>query len=185
MKSATNLLFCSALLGITAVAGYAQDLWSDNFTANPAGRWLYFADTVMGGKSTGRVEFTSEGSRSFARMTGKVTTENNGGFIQIRRDMDDRLAKGLTGVRVFVRGNEQEYFVHLRTRGTRLPWQYYQASFYAGSGWQEVVIPFAEFEASGNFLRKTPSSQSIKSVGIVAFGREHEVALDVSEVGFF
>jgi hypothetical protein len=139
----------------------------------------------MGGKSTGRVEFTSEGSRSFARMTGKVTTKNNGGFIQIRRDMDDRLAKGLTGVRVFASGNEQEYFVHLRTLATPLPWQYYEARFYAGIGWQEVVIPFAEFEASGNFLRKTPSSKSIKSIGIVAFGREHEVALDVGEVGFF
>ena len=118
-------------------------------------------------------------------MTGVVTTANNGGLIQIRSDAGDRPAKRLNGVRVYVRGNEQVYYVHLRTRGTRLPWQYYQASFYAGSGRQEVVIPFAEFEASGSFLRKMPSPQSIKSVGIVAYGREHEVALDVSEVGFF
>lgn len=185
MKPITSAFLCSAFLGITTFAGYAQNSWSDNFTSNSAGRWSYFADTVMGGNSTGRVEFTSEGSRSFARMTGVVTTANNGGFIQIRSDVGDRPAKGLNGVRVYVRGNEQVYYVHLRTRGTRLPWQYYQASFYAGSGWQEVVIPFAEFEASGSFLRKMPSPQSIKSVGIVAYGREHEVALDVSEVGFF
>ena len=42
--------------------------------------WAYLADTVMGGVSQGRAEFSSDA----LRLTGKVSTENNGGFIQVR-----------------------------------------------------------------------------------------------------
>jgi hypothetical protein len=66
---------------------------------------------------------------AYARMTGRVTTANNGGFIQIRKDLGSPPPEGTKGVRLIVRGNGERYFVHLRTSGTLLPWQYYQASF--------------------------------------------------------
>ena len=40
--------------------------------------WAYLADTVMGGVSQGGAEF----SAGALRLTGQVSTKNNGGFIQ-------------------------------------------------------------------------------------------------------
>ena len=57
----------------------------DNFDSMPKERWEFISDQVMGGVSHGNVKFFSSSSQSFARMTGNVSTKNNGGFIQFRR----------------------------------------------------------------------------------------------------
>ena len=66
---------------------------------------------------------------SFYHMEGKVSTENNGGFIQIRRSLTDVNLKNAQSIKINASGNNQEYFLHLRTKGTLLPWQYYQLGF--------------------------------------------------------
>ena len=86
-------------------------------------------------------------------MTGSVSTENNGGFIQFRMKMSKSLPEEARGLRLIVRGNTQRYFVHLRTGGTFLPWQYYQSGFDVSKGWAEVLLPFKDFKASGAFLK--------------------------------
>ena len=75
--------------------------------------------------------------------------------------------------------------MHLRTSGTVLPWQYYQAGFEVTQEWSEVRLPFTDFKASGRLLRTVPRPESLKSVGIVAFGREHEAEIDVREVSYY
>ena len=47
--------------------------------------WSFFTDGVMGGLSQGTAIITSDNDMPCYKMTGKVTTENNGGFIQIRQ----------------------------------------------------------------------------------------------------
>ena len=39
---------------------------------------------VMGGVSTGGASLEKDGDVTFARLTGNVSTRNNGGFIQLR-----------------------------------------------------------------------------------------------------
>lgn len=163
----------------------AEDIMIETFEIQPETRWRFFADTVMGGVSIGQVTFKTEGGKSYAHMTGKVSTANNGGFIQIRTDLSTSPPAEAQGVRLIVRGNVQSYFVHLRTRGTLLPWQYYQAEFDVTQHWTEINLPFAAFEASGRLLRSVPRTRSLKSIGIVAFGRDHEAEIDVQEVGFY
>jgi hypothetical protein len=163
----------------------AEDTMIETFNAQPETRWRFFTDGVMGGVSTGQAAFMREGDKAFMRLTGRVSTDNNGGFIQVRMALPDAGTTGSTGVRLVVRGNDQRYFVHLRTQGTRLPWQYYQAGFEAARDWTEIRLPFESFEPSGSLLRSTPRADSLKSIGIVAFGRDHEAALDVEEVGFY
>jgi hypothetical protein len=158
---------------------------TERFEAGAEDRWRFFTDQVMGGVSTGRVTLLSEGDRRFARMTGSVSTANRGGFIQMRRELEAGAGEGTTGVRLLVRGNGQRYFVHLRTAGTRLPWQYYQAGFDAGEDWAEVRLPFSAFRASGGLLAATPRADQLGSVGIVAYGRDHAAEIDVAEVGFY
>jgi hypothetical protein len=161
------------------------EMMIEDFTMKPEARWRFFTDTVMGGVSTGAMAFIEENGRSFARMTGTVSTANNGGFIQIRRELADPPPEGTTGVRLVVRGNDQTYFVHLRTSGTILPWQYYQAGFDVTRKWREVRLPFTAFKASDGMLSSVPAAGSLKSVAIVAFGRDHDASIDIREVGYY
>lgn len=173
------------LVLLAPMAAVAEEIMIENFEARPETRWRFFTDGVMGGVSTGQVTFVGEDGRTHAHMTGKVSTANNGGFIQIRTDLANGVPKGASGVRLVVRGNDQRYFVHLRTSGTVLPWQYYQAGFDVTRDWMVVRLPFDAFEPSGRLLRSVPRAESLKSIGIVAYGRDHDAEIDVKEVGFY
>jgi len=157
----------------------------EDFTMQPETRWRFLTDQVMGGVSTGGVAFALEDGTPYARMTGRVSTANRGGFIQMRLDLASPPPKGTTGVRLVVRGNAQRYFVHLRTGGTLLPWQYYQAGFDVTQSWSEVRLPMDGFTASGALLRNVPRPTSLSSVAIVAYGRDHDAQIDVREVSFY
>ena len=157
----------------------------EDFTMQPETRWQFFTDQVMGGVSSGGVAFEQENGIAFARMTGRVSTANRGGFIQMRLYLVSPPPEGTTGVRLIVRGNGQRYFVHLRTGSTLLPWQYYQAGFAVSESWTEVRLPLDAFSASGGLLRTVPKAAGLTSVGVVAFGRNHDARIDVREVGFY
>ncbi len=175
----------SSLVIIGSTMARADENLAEDFSKSPETRWDYVADTVMGGVSSGAVQFSSEGDVAFARLTGTVSTENNGGFIQLRHKLPERPDSSVSGVRLLVRGNGEQYFVHLRTRGTVLPWQYYQAEFATSDAWTEINLPLSDFKASGAILRATPVADEITSVGVVAYGRDHEARVDVSEIGFY
>ena len=66
-----------------------------------------------------------------------------------------------------------------------LPWQYYQAGFETGDDWQEVLIPFTAFTSSSAVLPKKISPASVQSLGIVAFGRDHEADISIREIRLF
>ena len=175
-----GFFFCLALF---VVVSYAEGQEMDTIEGDAAS-WQYFSDQVMGGKSSGNSKLLTEGGSSYRRLEGLVTTENNGGFIQIRSSVS-KLAKDVTGLELVVRGNGQNYFVFLRTSGTVLPWQYYKAEFPTNSDWKTVQIRFSDFDRSSAWLRKTIVPDSIKSIGIVAFGRNHKALIDVKEITFF
>lgn len=172
-----------ALLMVPASA-MADAFMTDRFEDAPETRWRFFTDTVMGGVSTGDLVFADHDGTPMARLSGSVSTRNNGGFIQMRRD-DISVPDMALGVRLMVRGNNQPYFVHLRTSGTVLPWQYYQARFDAVETWREIRLPFDTFTPSGRLLRTRLKPETITSIGIVAYGRDHEARIDVREVGFY
>ena len=180
----------SVYLTVLLILGIPSFVWASNsliedFKSQPETRWRFISDTIMGGVSTGKIGFLEDNGDAYARMTGNVSTENNGGFIQFRMKLPKPLPEKSLGLRLAVRGNAQRYFVHLRTAGTFLPWQYYQSGFDVSNGWAEVLLPFKEFKASGAFLKSTPSPEDLQSVGIVAFGRNHEAEIDVREVSYF
>jgi len=173
------------VLLLLPIATAAEDIMIETFEMQPETRWRFFTDGVMGGVSSGQLTFLKGGDRTFARMTGTVSTANNGGFIQVRMDLPKSAPDEATGVRLVVRGNDQPYFVHLRTSGTFLPWQYYQAEFEVTGNWREVRLPFEAFMASGRLLRTVPRPGSLKSIAVVAYGRDHSAEVDVREIGFY
>lgn len=185
MPAKNFLQFAAILLMGLSIAAHAEEVMFEDFQSEPASRWTFIADTVMGGVSTGKVAFETKGTVSFARLTGSVSTENRGGFIQFRRKLDTRLPDSVVGIRMIVRGNGQNYFVHLRTKGTVLPWQYYQSGFKTTNAWREVRVPLSSFKPSGRMLRRTPDARSVTSIGVVAFGRDHDAQVDVREIEFY
>ncbi len=183
-------LVAAALLSGTFPPALAEeplngDALIEDFTMQPETRWRFFTDQVMGGLSTGNLARMQDDGQTFARMTGRVSTANRGGFIQMRLELATPPPKGTSGVRLIVRGNDQRYFVHLRTGGTVLPWQYYQAGFEVTESWSEVRLPLDAFEASGRLLRSVPAPGSLTSVAVVAYGHDHDARIDVREVGFY
>ena len=176
-----------ALAGLmmSAIPGHAEDGMFTDFSGADGSGWRFFTDQVMGGVSEGQARIEEiDGARAL-RLTGTVSTENRGGFIQARLDLEAPLAPDAEGIVLRVRGDGQRYFVHLRTSGTMLPWQYYQAPFETGAEWTEVRLPWAAFEASGRMLRDVPKAETVRSVAIVAYGRDHVADVAVAEIGTF
>ncbi|WP_161470981.1 CIA30 family protein [Tropicimonas marinistellae] len=146
--------------------------------------WTYVSDNVMGGVSQGQSNSSTENGQSFIRLTGEVSTKNRGGFIQVRTKID-ALEKDHQGLVLRVRGNGERYFIHLRTRSTRLPWQFYQAGFETGPDWREVRLPWSAFKPSGSLLPSRVSPETILSVGLVAYGRDHTADVSLAELSFY
>ena len=149
------------------------------------GQWSYIDDTVMGGFSEGTAEFQSNGSDKMMRLTGEVSTENNGGFIQVRSSVPWNLAKGKTGIKLKIKGNGEQYFLHIRNSSTRLPWHYYQLGFGTSETWGEVELPFDAFIKSSSFLRAPMNQNTIKTIGIVAYGKDYTADISVMSLEFY
>ena len=185
MRALVPLALAAALILSAAPLLSAEETSIEDLAMQPEAGWRFFTDAVMGGVSSGQVVFAQDDGQPHARMTGRVSTANRGGFIQMRLDLASPPPEGTTGVRLVVRGNDQRYFVHLRTAGTVLPWQYYQAGFDVTQSWSEVRLPMDAFVASGSLLRTTPRPRRLTSVAVVAFGRDHDAEIDVREVEFY
>ena len=57
-------------------------------TQDDGADWTMVSDRVMGGVSEGRLTYETVEGRPALRLTGDVRLENNGGFLQMARDMD-------------------------------------------------------------------------------------------------
>ena len=147
--------------------------------------WSYLADTVMGGVSDGSAEFKGKGSDKFIKLTGEVSTANNGGFIQVRSSIPWKLAKDKTGIKIKVKGNGEQYYLHIRNSSTRLPWHYYHQSFKTTSTWKEIKLPFQFFKKSASILRTLVTQSTIKTIAIVAYGKDHTADISVMSLEFY
>ncbi|MGX0876228.1 hypothetical protein ACSSV4_000903 [Roseovarius sp. MBR-154] len=163
-----------------------------DYAPPPLGSYRFISDQVMGGVSEGAARIEEEAGARYLRLTGTVSTANRGGFLQARVTLDTALPEAAQGIVVRVRGAGGRYFgaggryfVHLRTRGTVLPWQYYQAGFETSGDWQEVRIPFSAFAPSGALLRATPDPASVTSLAAVAYGRDHQADLSFRWLGLY
>ena len=166
------LLFCSLSISSQVL----EDL-KDN-----RADWDCFSDQVMGGVSEGSASVVSQEDGNFFRLQGDVSTENNGGFIQCRANVNLK-TKGLNGIRIKVKGNGDEYYVHLRVP-RMLPWNYYSAKFYASEEWQTIDLPLSSFEYSRNPSKKFKSSK-ISTIGIVAYGKDFYAEVDLAQLEIY
>jgi uncharacterized protein YxeA len=177
MKTITASLFTLLLALINGGA------MADNIIKT--GQWSYFADTVMGGVSEGTAKFEDQGLDQVIRLIGEVSTANNGGFIQVRSPVLWEAAKGKTGIKLTIKGNGDQYYLHIRTANTRLPWHYYQHSFQTNGSWHEIRLPFDAFVKSSSLMKAKLNQSKIKTIGIVAYGKDYSADLSVQGLEFY
>ncbi|MBN2132111.1 MAG: bifunctional methionine sulfoxide reductase B/A protein [Sedimentisphaerales bacterium] len=149
--------------------------------------WELLTDRVMGGVSTGKMGVAAHDGRTAMHMTGSVSLKNNGGFVQARLSLNPKRrnfnAAAYDGVQVTVKGNGESYAIHLRTKDTRLPWQYYHAPFRATQQWQEIKLPFRKFVPAS--LNQPLDAGNLRSVAVVAIEKEFNADIHVDEISFY
>ncbi len=148
--------------------------------------WRLVSDTVMGGTSQGQLIPDTVQGRPCLRLTGHVSLENNGGFVQASLDLGaDALldASSYHGFEIEVCGNGESYNLHLRTADTVIVWQSYRVSFEALPRWQTLRLPFLAFQP---YRIDVPLDlRCLKRMGLVAIGREFTADLCVGRVGLY
>ena len=159
---------------------------NQEFCESSTTRWCFVTDKVMGGVSEGNLEINKSEDITYYKMTGNVSTLNNGGFIQFRTVLKNHPKNKLfDGVRIKVRGNNEKYAIHIRTKYLFLPWQYYEASFMATKEWDIIEIPFNQFNKSNFYQPSDVSSTDIKTIGVVAIGRDFQAEIDLAFIELY
>lgn len=167
-----------------------DDRTSGNLNSNLGAKWQLVTDSVMGGISTGKLTLDNIKNKNCLRMQGNVSTENNGGFVQIALPLSDNKsddrpfdASAYTGIEIDVLGNNESYNIHFRTDNLWFPWQSYRFSFKATSDWQTYRFPFSKLEPYKT--TKSFSQDEIMRIGLVAIGREFQANLCVASIKFY
>ena len=166
---------------------FAKDDISIPFTEENARYWQYISDQTMGGVSNGQAVLDKDGDMIFARLTGNVSTANNGGFLQIRTNFSFvdliNTNKDLKGVLLNTKGNGETYHIFIRTSEDRSYRDFYSATFITNENWEIVDLPFSEFKH--RYSNKSLDGNDIRTFGIVAYGRNFYSDVSVSKISFY
>ncbi len=180
MKRTLTAALLSTL--ISATPSLSQET-SMNITPD----WEFVADTVMGGASTGRIIQETVQGQAATRLSGTVSLDNNGGFVQMAFDLaqDGRVVdvSDFTGIEVNVIGNNETYDIRLRTDALTRPWQSFRTEFTATDTWQTLRIPFTAFQAHKTDVAFDPAE--LRRIGILAIGRVFEADVAVARIQFY
>ena len=109
-------------------------------------------------------------------------------FIQISRNVREK-SKNAKGILLKVRGNGENYYVHVNTSETIfMPQQYrfyYQAVFPTSKEWSEIRLPFSSFKRSSPQISKYINGEKLKNIGFLAYGKNHNALLDIKFLSFY
>jgi hypothetical protein len=155
--------------------------------ASPNQYWRLVTDAVMGGVSRGSIAKETLEGREAIRMRGDVSTENNGGFVQIALDLAPETgsfdAGGFTGLEMDVFGNNESYGAHLRTTDITRPQQSYRQSFVARPDWRTLRLPFVQFMP--HRIDIPLDVRRLRRIGLVAIGREFAADLAIARLALY
>ncbi len=150
-------------------------------------RWRGFTDRVMGGVSDADFAKSFVEGRHCIRMTGRVTRDRGGGFIQMALDLGGRSglldASGYRGLELQVLGNDEIYNVHLRTPDCGWYDQSYRATFQAKPAWTVVRLPWAEFKP--NDLAAPLDLTRLQRIAVLGWMRDFRADLSLAELSLY
>ncbi len=183
MPRIRRLLSVTALCaGLLAAAPTTPTALAGDRTMELTPDWEYVADSVMGGVSRGALRAETVDGRDAARLTGTVSLENNGGFIQMAFAAAADMS-AWTGIELEVFGNGEAYDLRLRTDQLTRPWQSYRATFTAPPAWTTVRIPFGDLVAHRTEAAFDP--RRVRRIGVLAIGRAFAADIAVAGVRLY
>jgi hypothetical protein len=150
-------------------------------------RWSGFSDRVMGGVSDATLVRATLAGKRCIRLTGRVTRDRGGGFIQMALDLAPRGGafdgSAWAGVELHVHGNDEEYNVHLRTPDCRWYDESYRHTFNAVRAWRRVRIPWHEFAPNGTTAPL--ASARLQRIAVLGWMREFEADIALSAIALY
>jgi hypothetical protein len=153
----------------------------------PGAGWRGFSDRVMGGISNAELDAATVAGKSCIRLTGNVTRESNGGFIQMAlyfgRDYDEFDGSAYKGIELLVYGNNEDYNLHVRTSDCGWHDESYRMTFYAEPAWQRIRVPWEAFEA--NNVEAPLNSAHLQRIAILGWMREFEADVALAEIALY
>lgn len=164
----------------------------DDFSSDISRRatsWEGFTDRVMGGRSDMEISVRREAGVSFLKMTGKVSLDNNGGFIQARLRLNPDSSpwdvSEYQGIQLTVRGKGDSYYLFLRTSQTRFPWKFYMAPIPLSEEWQQIRIPWSEFSKGDFGMMPGLNTKKLKSLAVVAYKKNFLAEIEVADISLY
>lgn len=140
-----------------------------DFGRDDAARFRCVNDTVMGGRSSSRVEALEGGS---LRFSGTVSLENDGGFTSFSvRDADYEIPES-DGLVVRVKGDGRTYILSLDLVGVPIPAGGYWQSFDTRKDeWTEAKLPYSAFVPTsfGRALKGLPAVTPARIGGLTVY----------------
>ena len=149
--------------------------------------WEYVSDRVMGGVSSGGLERVRRDGHSAVRLTGRVSLENNGGFVQMAFDLASA-APGAdpgeyNGLEIELRGNDEPYDLRLRTAQLTRPWQSFRKTIMAEAHWRTHRVPYTEFVPHRTEASLRPDQ--LRRIGLLGIGRAFEADVMVRRIALY
>jgi hypothetical protein len=153
----------------------------------PGATWRGFSDRVMGGISNAELNSAMIGGKNCIRLTGDVTRESNGGFIQMAlyfgRDDDEFDGSAYKGVELLVYGNNEDYNMHIRTADCGWHDESYRMTFFAEPTWQRIRVPWDAFTA--NNVAAALDSSKLQRIAILGWMREFAADVSLAEMSLY
>lgn len=183
---------------LCTTSGVIDDL-TEEFPITCSGtEWAGVTDRVMGGESSGTLARELYHGRTANVLRAHVSLENGGGFVQMATDLalDPSVsslvdASSFDGIEaeLFYEGVKEtdDFNVHLKTASCQRQFSSYRSTFALPRGeWTKVQIPWAKFDGYGwGAVENNFDPSSLRRIGIVSIGKEVEVTLALSSVGFY
>ena len=146
-------------------------------------KWTTVNDTVMGGRSSSRLE-TSPSSTSVFK--GYLSLANNGGFASVRHNVRNKNLSNESGFYLKYKGDGRTY--QFRVRSKRASWaDYYQEFETFKDKEMTIFLPFQDFKPSwrGLTIRMLPTlkGSDITEVGLfLGDKKQGNFKLEISEI---
>jgi hypothetical protein len=154
---------------------------------HPGAAWRGFSDRVMGGISNAELNSARVNGKTCIQLTGNVTRESNGGFIQMAlyfgRDDDELDGSAYKGIELLVYGNNEAYNLHIRTADCGWYDESYRMTFYAEPSWQRIRIPWEAFAA--NKVATPLNSSHLQRIAILGWMREFKADVALAEISLY
>ena len=153
---------------LTLFALFSQQLITD-FSPDSPVAWTTIHDTVMGGRSSGKI---SQSSTETLLFEGNVSLKNNGGFVSARTVQPIQKLTQSAGIELRVKGSGRTYQFSCSHKDIRLSGGGYWQSFETvDSEWKTIQLPWDNFKATnfGMDLSRLPDLKSDDVSGLAIY----------------